>query len=368
MLRNFLILLSSFLILSCSENKKVTNTKPSHPYKVVKAEVRNVAYEKSYPSSIRGEVSSEVRAKISGYIDAVYVDEGQKVKKGQKLFHIETASLSEEVQTAKAQVAVAEVEVDRLRPLVEKKVISEIQLKTAEAKLAEMKSNLNTIYANISYATITSPVNGVVGSINFRQGTLVGPNTESLTEVSDIENVFAYFSMNEKDFLSFTKNVKGKDMEERIKNMPNVQLRLADASMYPYEGKIVTISGSINQETGSVSFRAKFPNKEGILRDGSSGRVIVKNEVTDALVIPYQSTFEQQGETIVYRVSDNDSLYTKKVHAVIKTDKLLVIDNGIQKGDRILAEGVNIVNSGQKIISKETTVDEVLETYKAAFK
>ncbi|MBD0404565.1 efflux RND transporter periplasmic adaptor subunit [Flammeovirga sp. EKP202] len=363
-----LILLLSLLVLSCNKDEQTTNKKPIHPYKVVEAEVRDVSYEKSYPASVKGEVSSEVRAKISGYIDAVYVDEGQKVRKGQKLFHIETASLSEEVQTAKAQVEVAEVEVDRLRPLVEKKVISEIQLKTAEARLAEMKSNLNTIYANISYATITSPVNGVVGSINFRQGTLVGPNTESLTEVSDIQNVYAYFSMNERDFLSFTKDVKGKDMEEKIKNLPPVQLKLADGSMYANEGYIVTISGSINQETGSVSFRAKFPNQEGILRDGSSARVIVKNRVTDALVIPYQSTFEQQGQTIVYRVSESDSLYTKKVVSTIKTDKLLVVDEGIQKGDKILAEGVNIVRSGQKIVSKPTTVDEVLETYKATFK
>ncbi|ANQ51925.1 efflux RND transporter periplasmic adaptor subunit [Flammeovirga sp. MY04] len=368
MFRNLLILLLSLLILSCAEEKKVANNKPIHPYKVVQAEIRDVSYEKAYPASVKGEVSSEVRAKISGYIDAVYVDEGQKVRKGQKLFHIETASLSEQVQTAKAQVEVAEVEVARLRPLVEKKVISEIQLKTAEAKLAEMKSNLNTIYANISYATITSPVNGVVGSINFRQGTLVGPNTASLTEVSDIENVFAYFSMNEKDFLSFTKDVKGKDMEEKIKNLPSVQLLLADGSLYANEGNIVTISGSINQETGSVSFRAKFPNQEGILRDGSSARVIVKNEVKDALVIPYQSTFEQQGQTIVYKVSETDSLYTKKITTSIKTDRLLVIDHGIEKGDKILAEGVNVVRSGQKIKSKLTTVDEVLDTYQTAFK
>lgn len=368
MSKNHLILLLSLLVLSCNnKNEKITK-KTLHPYKVVKAEIRDVSYEKSYPASVKGEISSEVRAKISGYIDAVYVDEGQKVRKGQKLFHIETASLSEQVQTAKAQVEVAEVEVARLEPLVEKKVISEIQLKTAEAKLAEMKSNLNIIYANISYATITSPVNGVVGSINFRQGTLVGPNTESLTEVSDIQNVYAYFSMNEKDFLSFTKDVKGKDMEEKIKNMPSVQLQLADGSMYSNEGKIVTISGSINQETGSVSFRAKFKNTQGILRDGSSARVIVKNKVNNALVIPYQSTFEQQGETIVYRVSNKDSLYTKKVTSTIKTDRLLVIDEGIKKGDKILAEGVNIVRSGQKIISETATVDEILGTYQAAFK
>ncbi|NLR92151.1 efflux RND transporter periplasmic adaptor subunit [Flammeovirga agarivorans] len=361
-------ILPLMIFFSCGKKEQKMQTKAPKKYKVVAVEQRDISYTKSYPTSIRGEVSSEVRAKISGYIDAVYVDEGQEVKKGQKLFHIETASLSEEAQTAKAQVDAAQVEVERLKPLVEKKVISEIQLKTAEAKLAQTKSNLNTIYAQIGYATITSPVNGVVGSINFRQGTLVGPSTPSLTEVSDIKNVFAYFSMNEKDFLAFTKNVKGNTMEDRIQNMEAVTLQLADGSDYTHQGKIVTISGSIDQNTGSVSFRAKFPNPEGILRDGSSGRVILKNEMEDALVIPFQSTFEQQGQTLVYRVSETDSLYTKKIESSIKTGKLLVVEGGIKKGDQILAEGVNIVRSGQKIIADATSVEDVLNTYSTQFR
>ncbi|MBB6463273.1 efflux RND transporter periplasmic adaptor subunit [Flammeovirga kamogawensis] len=362
------LLLLTLLITSCNNNLKKVKEKPLQSYKVVASEIRDIDYVKSYPVSIRGEVSSEVRAKISGYIDAVYVDEGQRVKKGQRLFHIETASLSEQAQTAKAQVEVAEVEVDRLRPLVEKQVISEIQLKTAEARLAEKRSNLNTIYANISYATISSPVNGVVGSINFRQGTLVGPNTESLTEVSDIRNVFAFFSMNEKDFLAFTKDVEGKTMKQKIANLPPVELRLADGSVYKHKGHIVTISGSIDQETGAVSFRAKFPNPEETLRDGSSGRILVRNQVKNALVIPYQSTFEQQGDFIVYRVSASDSLYTKKIKSSIKTKQLLVIEEGLEEGDIILAEGVNVVRSGNKIIPKKTTMDAILNSYQVQFK
>lgn len=355
-------------IYSCSSEQQQQKAKTPKPYKVVQAENKNVVLENFYPASVQGTVSSAVYAKISGYIDKVYVDEGQQVKKGDPLFHLETESLSEQAQSARAQVNVAKVEVQRLEPLVEKKVISEIQLETAKAKLAEKKSNLNSILANIGYATITAPVDGIVGTINYRQGALVGPNTQPLTSVSDIEKVYVYFAMNEKDFLGFVRDVEGENMNEKIQNLPPVKLLLADNSPYSYKGKIETISGNIDEQTGAVSFRASFENPNGILRDGSSGRIITSQHLEKALVVPLQATFEQQGDVFVYKVAENDSVYTNKIHVAAKTDKLLVVGDGLVAGEVVVAEGVNLIRSGSIIQPNLIALDSVIQSFEVKFK
>ncbi|MGS2763372.1 efflux RND transporter periplasmic adaptor subunit [Sinomicrobium sp. M5D2P9] len=357
------------LLTSCNGGQPQGQQAMAMPFPTIKVEKKDVMAFKRFPASIEGVVSSNVRAKVSGYILDVLVDEGENVKKGQILFRLETLSLSQDAEAAKAQVDVAQVEVDKLVPLVEKGIISKIQLQTAKASLAQAKSNYNSITANIAYATIKSPVDGVVGSIPFRKGALVsGTDATPLTNVSSIDNIYAFFSMNEKDFISFTRSVEGKTLDDKARNMPKVKLLLADGSEYNEEGTIETITGQIDPQTGTVSFRAIFSNPTGLLRNGSSGTILVPEQYNDVLVVPALSTFEQQGKKFVYIVADNDSIYSRSIETVAEVDNLLIIRDGIKENEQILGKGVGKVRPGMKITPQPTSIDSIVNSFNTVFK
>lgn len=359
----------AFFTWSCG-NDKSTQTAPSSQvlsFPVTTVESRDVITYKSYPATLEGEVSSEVRPKISGYIQEVLVKEGQRVKQGQALFRIETQSLNQEAAAAKANMNAAQVEVNKLQPLVDKNIISEVQLETAKAKLAQARSSYNSIGANIDYANVKSPVDGVVGSINFRKGALASTQTQlPLTRVSSINAVYAYFALNEKNFIQFIKLAKGKNIDEKIKNLPKVKLLLATGDQYEKEGTIETIAGDIDPQTGTISFRARFDNTEGMLRHGGSGTIQVQQTYMEALIVPALSTYEQQGKTFVYKVQA-DTLVASAIQIVANSDKLFVIDKGLQKGDLILANGVGKVRPGMQIKPIPTPMDNILNSFDTVF-
>ncbi|MBC9794489.1 efflux RND transporter periplasmic adaptor subunit [Sinomicrobium weinanense] len=357
------------LLTSCNQAQPQGQQAMAIPFPTVKVARKDIVAHKQFPASIEGVVSSEVRAKVSGYIQDVLVDEGENVRKGQPLFRLETQTLSQDAEAAKAQVNVAQVEVNKLVPLVEKGIIGDVQLETAKANLAQARSNYNSIAANIGYATIKSPVDGVVGSIPFRKGTLVSAaDAVPLTTVSSIENVYAYFSMNEKDFISFTRNVEGKTLDDKARNMPKVKLLLADGSSYEEEGTIETITGQIDTQTGTVSFRATFPNPTLLLRNGSSGTIMVPERYDDALVVPALSSFEQQGKKFVYIVADNDSIYARSIQSSAEVDNLLVIKDGIKENEQILGKGVGKARPGMKITPQPTSIDSIVNSFNTVFK
>src|SRR5690606_18432814 len=230
-------------------------------------------------------------------------DEGQKVRKGQVLFKLETQSLSQDAEAAKANINAAQVEVDKLIPLVEKNIISSVQLETAKAKLAQAKSGYSSIAANIGHATIKRPIGGYVGSSPFREGALVSPSDpQPLTTVSTTEDVYVFFALNEKDYLNFLKTTKGTTRDEKVKNFPEVELELATGTIYDQKGKIETVTGQINKTTGTVTFRAKFPNPNGLLANGSSGAIRIPKTYENTLVVPESATYEQQGIVYAYKV------------------------------------------------------------------
>ncbi|MGA9325563.1 MAG: efflux RND transporter periplasmic adaptor subunit [Salegentibacter sp.] len=362
------LMLSFTACKDSADNSKAQAASQVSPFPVVKVERRTVTTYSRYPASLEGEVSSEVRPKIPGYIREVLVDEGEKVKKGQILFKLETESLNQDAAAAKANVNAAQVEVNKLKPLVEKNIISEVQLETAKAKLEQAKSNYNSIAANIGYANVKSPVNGVVGSISYRKGALATPqDPKPLTRISSIEKVYAYFSMNEKDFLNFIQNAEGKTQEEKIKNLPPVKLLLANGEEYSNKGTIETISGDIDPQTGTVTFRALFDNSTGLLRNGSSGTVLVPKTYENAIVIPAVSTFEQQGKKLVYKVQ-NDSLASHAVEVQDEAGKLYVIKEGVDEGEVILANGVSKVRPGMKIKPQPVAMDSILNSFDTVFK
>ena len=360
------------LFSSCGDDKSAQQAQmaqqaPTLP--VVAIPTKTVTAYTTYPTSIEGIVNSQVQAKISGYITDVLVDEGEKVKKGQTLFRLETQTLNQDAAAAKANVNAAQVEVDKLKPLVDKNIISNVQLETAKAKLQQAKSGYNSIAANIDYGNIKSPVDGYVGSINLRKGALVSPSSQiPMTTVADISKVYAYFSMNEKEYLDFIQNAEGKTIEEKIKKMPKVRLLLANGSLYEEEGTIETINSQVNANTGSISFRAVFDNPSRILTNGNSGKIQIPKVFTDALVVPQESTFEQQGSVYVYKVGQDSTATSTKIGIAAEVDNLYVVNAGLEKGEKIVAKGANKLRGNTKIKPQEMPFDSIAKPIEKVFR
>lgn len=364
----FFSLVLVFFIMACKEEQSQQQAPPIQEFPVITVENQNVTTFKNYPAIVEGVVNSEIFAKIPGYITQVYVDQGDRVKKGQLLFQLETASLSQDAKAAKARVNLAQVEVNRLKPLVEKNIVSSVQLQSAEANLEDAQSSLESIQANIGYAKISSPVNGVVSRINFRNGALVSPqDAMPLTQVSEIDEVFVYFSMNEKDFLNYIAEAEGKSMEQKIEAFPEVELQLSNGNKFQQKGKIEAISGNVNQNTGTLSFRARFKNPNYILRNGASGIISVPSTYQNRITVPKVSTFERQNRRFVFIV-EKDSIYEQAIDVLDETQTEFVLDNQLKPGTKIMGKGVNRVKAGDKIKPKPVSMEEITNSYNTVFK
>lgn len=356
-------------LTACSDNKQGPQGPGAISLPVVEVPLRTVTSYTTYPVSIEGTVNSAVRAKVSGYVTAVFVDEGEKVRKGQTLFKLETQALSQEAGAARANVNAAQVEVDKLKPLVQKGIISSVQLETAEARLAQAKANYNSITASIGYATIKSPIDGYIGAINFRQGALVSPaDPIPLTTISDVDEVYAFFAMNERDYLDFLQNTEGKTLSEKIDNFPPVDLVLVNGQLYEQKGKIETVTGQVNTGTGSVSFRASFPNPNRILANGNSGNIRIPKTYNDVPVIPEASTFEQQGRVYVYRVQGDTLAVQTPVNVTDRVQNLIVVASGVKGGDVIVAQGVGKLRNNTPVQPQHVPFDSVANTLNTVFK
>ena len=363
--------LIALVISSCAdkEENKQAAERPLASFPVSQVKNKTVTGFETYPTNIEGVINSDVRAKVSGYIQKVFVDEGQKVRKGQTLFKLETQSLSQDAGAAKARVNVAQVEIDKLVPLVEKGIISNVQLETAKANLAQAKANYNSVAANIGYATVKSPVDGYVGAIPFREGSLVSPGDETpLTTVSDIKQVYAFFAMNEAKYLDFIQNTKGKNLEEKINNFPEVDLILTNGKTYPQKGKIETSTGQINQNTGTVSFRAVFDNPNQLLTNGNSGKIQIPITYENMLVVPQGATYEQQGKIIIFKLGEDNKVSSSIINVKASVDNLYIVESGLKAGDKIVVEGVGKLRNDTPITPQEVAFDSIIQPIKILFK
>lgn len=334
-------------------------------YAVMTVDTSKVDLNTSYSAKLRGKQDIEIRPNVSGFITKVCVDEGATVKKGETLFIIDPVQYEEAVKVAeaavnvaKANVATAELTAENKRELARKNIISQYDLQTAENSLASQKANLAQAEAqlinarkDLSYTRVTSPSNGVVGKIPFRVGSLVGPTTAvALTTVADVSEIIAYFSLNEKEVMALTKNNDGKT-SKTIEEMPEVELQLPDGSIYPYKGKIITVSGIFDDATGSASVRAAFPNKENLLRSGGSGVVLIPEKDNEALVIPQNAVSEIQDKRYVFVVTDSSTVAQTEIQVLsINDGQQFVVTSGLKPGDRIVTEGVGTtVRNNMKI-------------------
>ncbi|WP_236975877.1 efflux RND transporter periplasmic adaptor subunit [Membranihabitans maritimus] len=382
----YFLCVSAFFV-SCQQSEKsgtggeMQKQTPSFPViEVINGDIRSTDH---FPASIEGIENIEIRAKVDGYIQQIYVDEGDFVSRGQQLFKLETQSLTQDANAAQSSIKVAEagvnaaqVEVDKLRPLVEKGIISDVQLKTAQAnlesaksRLAQSESNYKSVTENIRYTNIVSPVNGVIGMLPYRKGTLVGrTETQPLTTVSNISKVYAYFAMNEKDFLDFMESVEGETIDDKIESMEDVELILANGRVYEHKGVIETVTGQIDPQTGTINFRATFPNPEHKLRSGSSGTISIPKQYDSVVLIPEQSTYDMQGRKFVYKIGENDSLKSIPLNYLDIVDGVIVLADGLEAGDRILAEGIGKVKNGMVINPQSASFDDYAGTIEPVFK
>ena len=354
-----LMLIAFLFLFSCSNkqqeaNGAAGNAPPVQTYPVFTVASQNTTLETSYPATLQGQQNIEIRPKIDGYVEQIYIDEGSAVKKGQVLFRISAPQYQQDVNTsaaaissAEADVSAAELQVKKTKSLVEKDIISKFELESAEytlqarkAALAQAKAGFANARTNLGYTTVTSPVNGVIGAIPYKLGSLVSGTTQMpLTTVSNISNVYAYFSLNEKQLLDFSRQYKGNTLAEKLHQLPAVTLVLSDGSAYPEKGKVETIGGLINTETGSASFRATFPNPVGILRSGGSAIVQIPVAASNAILIPQKSTYELQGKRFVYLVASGNKILSTEINIEsTPAGQYFVVTKGLKAGDTIVLE------------------------------
>lgn len=348
-----------FIVAACGKKAEQAPAMGPMPFPVQTIAKQDAVVYDEYTANLEGEQNVDIRPKVSGYIQEIYVEEGQQVRKGQLLFKLETQTLNQDAAAAKANVSAAQVEVDRLKPLVDRKIISNVQLETAKAKLAQAKASYSAVAANINYGTITSPVDGVIGTLPFKAGSLASPTMEvPLTTVADTRVVRAYFSMNEKQMLNFTRLFKGATIQEKLKSTPPVSLMLVDGSEYEIKGKITTVSGLVNAATGNSQFRADFKNPEAVLRSGSKGAVRLPIDYKDAILVPQNAVFDQQGKQMIYVVAKDNTVKSKVITTTTTSGLNYVVTEGLEVGEVIVVEGASKLKDGMQIVPQEAAKKE----------
>ncbi len=329
-----------------------------------------------FSASIEGKTNVEIRPQVSGYLDKIYVEEGAYITQGQPLFKINDRPYDAQVHNSQANVEAAKaneekaaIEVRRLTPLVENKVISDEQLKAAQAaydaakaQVSQAEAEGNNAGINLGYTLIKAPVSGYIGRIPFKVGALVGKGeAQPLTVVSEIKEVYAYFGMSESDFLKFTNKFPGKTIDEKIKGLPPVELQLADKSIYPYKGKIELMEGQFDKSIGAITFRAIFPNAERLLRSGITGRIRIPEANDGLLPVPQTSTYEIQDKIFVFTVGDSNKVTGKQLHIVSKTTDYYLVDKGVQAGDKIVFAGMDRLTDGSVISPQILSADSLFK-------
>ncbi len=375
-IKSFSLVTALFFLAACGE-KQAQMGNAVQEYAVIAVQPSNVSLKSSYPATIKGKQDVEIRPKVAGFITKLYVDEGAVVRKGQPLFQIDPVQYREAVNAAKASIHVAESNVATLqltannkKELLKKNIISQYDMEMAEnqlasgkAVLAQTKAQLVDAEQNLSYTTVTSPSDGVIGSIPFRLGSLVSSSIQTpLTVVSDISEMYVYFSMTEKQLLEMTR--EGGSIKEILAKMPAVSLQLIDGTIYAEQGRIETVSGVIDAATGSVSMRATFPNKKNVLRSGGTGTIMMPYNTENALVIPQKSTYEMQDKRFVYVVGADSKVKNTEV-SILKVDdgQGYVVTSGLNPGDKIVYEGAGTLRDGMEI--KPITPEQAAAKFKA---
>jgi len=376
LLNSILIGLSCLLLQNCTTGSSKTNDQEQAtlalPVHVV--DTATAVTVRDYLGTIEGTANVEIRPQVEGILEEIYVDEGAYVEKGQRLFKINPLPYQEELNNAlarenveKAKLENAKLEVDRLRPLIENEVISEVRLRTAKSEYDVAKASLDqasaavaTARINLGFTTIKAPVSGYIGRIPKRIGNLVSKSdSEPMTVLSDTHDVFVYFAMSESDFLYFTKQNQRKEhsessgdtaiMSKSTELTPYVSLVLADGEVYGERGVVDAVTGQVNRTTGAISLRATFPNPDNILRSGNSGTLKVQENKPGVLLVPQVATTSLQDKIFVYTLTPDNTVKQRAIKVSGSSGSNYIVEEGLQIGDRIILTGFDKITDGMRI-------------------
>ncbi|MBE9664459.1 efflux RND transporter periplasmic adaptor subunit [Mucilaginibacter myungsuensis] len=363
-MKAIILAIIALALFSCSPKPQAAQAPPAPSLPVATISTTTDTTYQEYPASIEGTVNVEVRPQISGSLDKVFVDEGAYVNAGQPIFKINEQPFRAALNNALASQHAAEgayanasLEVDKLTPLVQNKVISEYQLKTAKAaqdiakaNIEQAKANVSTAKINLGYTVITAPVSGYIGRLIKKQGSLVSPtDVQELTRLSDVHDVHVYFSLSEKDFVNFKGQYEGTTISDKLKHLPKVSLLLSDNSTYAKQGKIDMIDGQFDKTTAAITVRATFNNPDGLLRAGNTGKVRLGLLHKDALVIPESATIEMQDKVFVFTVADSNKVKKTPIAIEGKSGANYLVTSGVKPGDRIVLTGIDHLQEGTVI-------------------
>ena len=340
----------SILLISCSD-KTVKNEEQT--YLVVNPILKDTTYERDYAATINSFQNVEIRSKVKGFVEDIYLDEGQKVKKGQILFTLNSKEYEQHVHKAEAaiqstlaELRASEIEVENTKKLFDKNIVSKSELDLITTKVNINKAKVNEARVakeqallHVEFTKIKAPFDGIINRIPNKKGSLIDEGA-LLTSISNNESVYAYFSVSEIDYLDY--------VQSKSKNN-TVTLSLANNSIYPYKGTIETTETEFNKETGNIAFRAKFPNPEKLLKEGGTGKILVKKLYKNAIIIPQKSTFEVQGNIYVYLVDKNNTVYSKKINPINRLSNYFVLDKDLTNEDKLIYEGIQSIKTGDKV-------------------
>lgn len=341
----------SAIILLASCNSHENNHHVDSKYTVTSPLVIDTILNQEYVSQIRAKEHIELRALEKGYLQKIYVDEGQLVKKGQLLFQIMPLVYQAEANKAQAETNYAEIEFKTTKNLHDNSIVSANELALSKAKLDKAKAELEMAKVHLGFTEIRAPFDGYVGRLEVRLGSLLDEG-ELLSSLSNNNKMWVYFNVPESEYLNYK-------MNSNAKSLPNVKLQLANKMIFNKEGVIETIEADFNNETGTIAFRATFDNPELILRHGETGNVLMPNYYSNAVIIPQSATFEILDKKYVYLLNKSNQVIAKEITVIAEHEHIYIVGSGIKKNDRFLYDGLRKVKNKQKIKFQYLTPQKV---------
>lgn len=353
MVKKSLMYISLCLILlcfSCQSEKK--EKKETTSFNVTSPLVKDTLINKDYVAQIRSINHIELRAQEKGYIQSIYVDEGQFVHKGQLLFKIMPNLYESDVNRAKAEAKYAEIEYQNTKNLAAKDIVAPQEMAMAKARYEKAKAELASTNTHLGFTEIRAPFTGIVGRLHVRKGSLVDDG-ELITELSDNSKMWVYFNVPEAEYLN--------QMSDRTTNNPmHVRLKMANGKEFTQDGVVETIESDFDNETGNIAYRATFPNPKGLLRFGETGNVVITSPYANALMIPQKATFEELEKKYVYVITKDNKVKAREIKIAAELPHLYVVASGLGKDERILLDGLRMVQENQTISSKYQTPEKVM--------
>lgn len=346
----------SALLLAVGCNKKKEEKEKVTVYPVTSPVVMDTVINKEYVAQIQSVKNIEVRAQEKGFLEKIFVDEGQYVQAGQTLFRIMPKLYQAELLKAKAEVEQASIELKNASTLAGNNIVSKNERAMAKAKLDAANAEMKLAQIHLSFTDIKAPFSGIINRIPLKLGSLVDEG-DLLTSLSDNTSIYTYFNVSEPEYLSYQTHAADRGSNQ-------VSLITANGEMYTQKGEIQTIEGEFDNETGNIAFRAKFPNPDKLLRNGETGKVQMSMPVHNALIIPQKATYEIQDQKYVFVIDKNGVAKSRNIKVAYELQDLYVVGSGISKGDQILLEGVQKVKDDQKVKTKFQDPKKVLQSLK----